>query len=222
MFSFTKELAEVQERKRIIKQKNAAKLPLAELELTTLRSQLSQSLGLRDPEGVPDFRILRAVGGRKYPKPQATSYAVETEKGIFAVVYRLADQAHISRPTKEAGPAILYVSHHSADAELREEPLLAELVKAEPKSTFYAMDVRRWRIAARHRGGTKEFLTPYGSDYFYAIHGIMVDRPYVGQKTFDVLRARHGSRTSATGKCISLRRDGARSRRHSRPCCRAS
>jgi hypothetical protein len=28
----------------------------------------------------------------------------------------------------------------------------------------------------------------YGCDYFYAIHSIMLDRPYVGQRTWDVLR----------------------------------
>ncbi|MCK4629234.1 MAG: hypothetical protein KAT56_09535, partial [Sedimentisphaerales bacterium] len=28
----------------------------------------------------------------------------------------------------------------------------------------------------------------YGCDYFYAIHSIMLDKPYVGQKTYDVLR----------------------------------
>ena len=32
------------------------------------------------------------------------------------------------------------------------------------------------------------FLDLYGSDYFYAIHSIMLDRPYVGQRTYDVLR----------------------------------
>ncbi len=32
------------------------------------------------------------------------------------------------------------------------------------------------------------FLTPYGSDYFYAAHSLMFDEPYLGQKTFDVLR----------------------------------
>ena len=36
--------------------------------------------------------------------------------------------------------------------------------------------------------GQNQFLTPYGSDYFYAIHALMLDQPYVGQKTFDVLR----------------------------------
>jgi dienelactone hydrolase len=135
------------------------------------------------------FRILRASSNRKYPKPHATTYAVETEKGIFAVVYRLSDQAHYSRPTKSNKPAILYVSHHSADAELRDEPILAELVKAEPEVSFYAMDVRGVGESRPDTcGGSDQFLKPYGNDFFYAIHGIMLDRPYVGQKTFDVLR----------------------------------
>ncbi|MCE9563919.1 MAG: prolyl oligopeptidase family serine peptidase [Planctomycetes bacterium] len=149
------------------------------------------SLAIKSPESksVPDFRILRAIGDRKYPKPHATSYAVETEKGVFAVVYRLSDQAHISRPSKDESPEILYVSHHTADAELRDEPLLTELVKAEPKTPFYAMDVRGVGESRPDTcGGSNQFLTPYGNDYFYAIHGIMLDRPYVGQRTFDVLR----------------------------------
>jgi hypothetical protein len=36
--------------------------------------------------------------------------------------------------------------------------------------------------------GENQFLVPYGSDYFYAIHALMLGRPYVGQKTHDVLR----------------------------------
>jgi hypothetical protein len=104
-------------------------------------------------------------------------------------VYRLSDQQHLSRPPEDKGAAILYVSHHSADAELRDEPLLAELVKAEPKTAFYACDVRGVGESRPDTcGGTEQFLAPYGSDYFYAIHGIMLDRPYVGQKTYDVLR----------------------------------
>jgi len=139
--------------------------------------------------GAPDYRILRATGNRRYPKPHTTTYAVKTEDGIFAIVYRLSDQAHFSRPSKDGKPAILYVSHHSADAELRDEPLLGELVKAEPETAFYAMDVRGVGESRPDTcGGSNQFLLPYGNDYFYAIHGIMLDRPYVGQKTFDVLR----------------------------------
>ena len=158
-------------------------------EADALRSRVAGVLKLPKIEGVPDFRILRPATGRRYPKPHATTYAVETEQGVFAVVYRLADEAHYSRPPKDCNPAILYVSHHSADAELRDEPLLAELMKAEPKSAFYAMDVRGVGESRPDScGGPNQFLLPYGSDYFYAIHGIMLDRSYVGQKTHDVLR----------------------------------
>jgi dienelactone hydrolase len=153
-----------------------------------LKKSLAAILKLPERKGVPDFRILRPVGGRKYPAKFATTYAVETEPGAFAVVYRLSDEAHLSRPAKAAGPAVLYMSHHSADAELRDEPLIAELRKAEPKAMVYACDVRGIGESRPDTCGANQFLTPYGSDYFYAIHALMLDRPYVGQKTFDVLR----------------------------------
>lgn len=140
-------------------------------------------------KGVPEYRVLRPVGNRKYPKPHATTYVLETEKPAVTVVYRLSDQAHYSRPPKDEGPAILYVSHHSADAELRDEPLLAELVKAEPKTAFYACDVRGVGESRPDTcGGPGEFTKPYGSDYFYAIHGVMLGESYAAQKTLDLLR----------------------------------
>ena len=60
------------------------------------------------------------------------AYIVETERGVFALVYRLSEP-HLSRPPRETKQAVLYVSHHSADAELRNEPLLRELIKADRK-----------------------------------------------------------------------------------------
>lgn len=154
---------------------------------------------------VPRYRIIRPHGpSRKYPKPYACTYAVETERlvapnaandgrrgptlsSIHAVVYRLADERLMSRPPQSGPRAVLYVSHHSADVELREEPLISEVMKAEPKAAFFTCDVRG---VGESRPGTAgdSFLEPYGSDYFYAIHSLMLDRPYVGQKTYDVLR----------------------------------
>jgi hypothetical protein len=138
--------------------------------------------------GVPEYRILRASGSRKYPKPHATTYAVETERGVFALVYRLAEQRHDARPPRSTARAILYVAHHSSDAELRDEPLLARLVQDEPQAVLYICDVRGIGESRPDTCGPNQFLTPYGNDYFYAIHGLMLDAPYVGQKTFDVLR----------------------------------
>jgi dienelactone hydrolase len=159
------------------------------LEAGPLGKSLESALKLPKRGEAPDYRILRPVANRKYPRPHATTYVIETEEPAVAVVYRLSDAPHLSRPPKDEGPATLYVSHHSADAELRDEPLLAELVKAEPKAAFYAMDVRGVGESRPDTcGGSNQFLTPYGSDYFYAIYGVMLDRPYAGQKTYDVIR----------------------------------
>jgi dienelactone hydrolase len=143
----------------------------------------------RIPRAEPvEYRILRPLAKRNYPKPAATCYAVETETDVFAVVTKLSNAGHQSRPPRGNGPAILYISHHSADAELRDEPLIAELIKADPDVPFFACDVRGIGESRHNTAGSDQFLKPYGSDYFYAIHSLMLDRPYVGQKTFDVLR----------------------------------
>jgi pimeloyl-ACP methyl ester carboxylesterase len=113
---------------------------------------------------------------------------VETEPGIYAIVYRLSDERLMSQPPKGQKRAILYIAHHSSDAELRDEPLISELLKAEPDSAFYTCDVRGIGESQPDTCNPNSFLHPYGCDYFYAIHSIMLDRPYVGQKTYDVLR----------------------------------
>jgi dienelactone hydrolase len=140
------------------------------------------------PVEPPEYRILRPLPSRNYPRRHATTYAVETEPGIFALVTRLADQPLYARPPQGPEQAILYVAHHSADAELRDEPLVRDLLTAHKDVASYACDVRGIGESRPDTCGADQFLRPYGSDYFYAIHSIMLDRPYVGQKTHDVLR----------------------------------
>jgi dienelactone hydrolase len=169
----------------------------ASQELTSLRGRLNPEevvqavkdvLKLPRVGEVADYRILRELSGRKYPQPHATTYAVETEPGVFALVYRLSAESLESRPPRGPARSILYVAHQSSDAELREEPLIRGLLTAEPESTFFACDVRGIGESRPDTCGQNTFLQPYGSDFFYAIHGLMLDRPYVGQKTFDLLR----------------------------------
>jgi dienelactone hydrolase len=176
VFSFTHEKSKALAKKR------------DRFERDALVQAVAESLHLPKRKGVPDFRILRGVGNRKYPKPGASVYAVETEPGVHALVYRVADKRIDSRPERGAKRAVLYVAHHSSDVELREEPFVAELMKTEPTSAFYTCDVRGIGESRPDTCGADSFLRPYGADYFYAIHSIMLDRPYVGQKTHDVLR----------------------------------
>jgi dienelactone hydrolase len=171
------------------REKSLALVPLRpKFSRDELKQAVATALRIPDRKGVPDFRILRPLGDRQYPKPHATTYAIETERGVFALVYRLSDQPHLSRPPRTEGRAILYIAHQSSDSELREEPLIAELLNEEPRSTFYACDVRGIGESQPDTCGVNQFLAPYGSDYFYAIHSLMLDAPYAGQKTLDVLQ----------------------------------
>jgi dienelactone hydrolase/pimeloyl-ACP methyl ester carboxylesterase len=176
LFSFTQQRAQALQRKR------------GAIGGDELKKLVRETLHLPERNGVADYRILRGSGARRYPKKFSATYAVETEPGVFALVYRLDDESLISRPPRGAKRAILYVSHQSSDAELRAESLIADIIKSEPNSAVFTCDVRGIGESQPDTCGAKSFLTPYGSDYFYAIHSIMLDRPYVGQKTHDVLR----------------------------------
>lgn len=134
----------------------------------------------------PDYRILRSVGTRKYPKPHYCTYAVETEPGVQALVIRLSDEQLTSR-LPQAKSAVLYVSHRSADRELREDAFVKELIDGAGDAAVFAMDVRGIGESQPDTCGKDQFLRLYGSDYFYAAHGEMLGRPVLGQRTGDVL-----------------------------------
>ncbi len=136
----------------------------------------------------PDYRNWRYLGSRGYPSPHAMAYTVDTEPGIQAIVYRLTDERWHSRPPRAGTRAILYVAHLSSDSELRDEPLVKEVMQAEPDVPVFACDVRGIGESLPQTCNPGSFHSDYGNDYFYAIHSLMLDRPYLGQKTFDVLR----------------------------------
>ena len=137
---------------------------------------------------VPSYRNLPPLYDRKYPKMGCATYAVQSEPGIFALVHLLTEKLHQSRPTQGIPRAVLYVAHMSSDAEMRREPLVAELVQAEPTASFYACDLRGVGDSQPNTCGVDRFLKNYGSDYFYASQGMMLDKPYIGQRTFDLLQ----------------------------------
>ena len=175
VFSFTKQFSESLKKKRHTP------------DTESLKKAVVSNLKLPARNGVPNFRILRPSSDRLYPQKFAATYAIETEPSILAIVYRLSDAPLLSRPPVGLKRAVLYVSHHSADDELRNDATLKELILGEPNSAVFACDVRGIGESKPNTCGDN-FLAPYGSDYFYAAHSNMLNYPYVGQKTFDVLR----------------------------------
>jgi dienelactone hydrolase len=177
VFSFTRELSLRLAKKR------------GNVSGDELKRALRRVLKLRTAtDKAPDYRIMRYLSSRDYPKAHAISYGIETEPGIFALTYMLSDERWYSRPPRGGKRAVLYVSHQSSDAELRDEPLIKEVMKAESDALVFACDVRGIGESRPETCGVNSFRSAYGCDYFYAIHSLMLDRPYVGQKTFDVLR----------------------------------
>lgn len=138
----------------------------------------------------PEFRILRnRRTNRRYPLRYATTYLVETEPGVHAWVYRLSGEySLVSRPPSGAPRAMLYISHNSADAELRDEPLVKEIIEQEKDAAIFTCDVRGVGESQPDTCGENSYRHAYGSDYFYAIHGVMLNRPMVTQRVWDVLR----------------------------------
>jgi cephalosporin-C deacetylase-like acetyl esterase len=159
------------------------------LSLSKLQAEVVKVLRLPSrPEATPDYRIWRHLGSRGYPAPHAIAYSVETESDIHAIVYRLTAERWQSRPPRQGQRAVLYVPDLSSDAELRNEPLIRELANAEPDTPIFTCDVRGVGESQPDTCSPGSFHSAYGNDYFYAIHSLMLDRPYLGQKTFDLLR----------------------------------
>lgn len=151
-----------------------------------LKKAIINTLKIPSFKNIPYFRILRPVSDRDYPKKYAGIYLLETEPNIHIPVYRLDDNNLLSRPPKGFKRAILYVSHQSADNELRQEEFLHKIINNEPDAAVFSFDVRGVG-ETQPNTCSGDFTHPYGSDYFYAGHSTIFDYPYAGQKTYDVL-----------------------------------
>lgn len=151
-----------------------------------LKEKIVETLKLPNRIRRPPVRILRPLSRRGYPAPYVVPYAVQSEPGIHAVAYWLSGERWYSRPPR-GKQATLYVSHRSADEELRSEPLIRDALGQSPAIPMIAVDVRGVGESQPNTCAPGSFDSPYGCDYFYAIHSVMLDRPYVGQKVHDVL-----------------------------------
>lgn len=176
IFSFTSSLAIEQKEKR------------GNLQGSELFDAVKKVLRLPSYDGIPYYRILRPQGkARLYPATNAGNYAVETEAGIFVMLYRLHNDRLTSRIPRGLQKAILYISDISADDELRNEPLLKEMAGNMDDTAIFACDVRGTG-ELQPNTAIQNFFHPYGSDYMYAAYSLMLNYPYTGQKTFDILK----------------------------------
>ena len=64
---------------------------------------------------------------------------------------------------------------------------MRELIEADPEAAFHTCDVRGIGESTPQTTSLNN-SDEYNTDYFYSSHGLMLDYPYIGQRTLDVLR----------------------------------
>jgi dienelactone hydrolase len=151
-----------------------------------LKAAVLKKLAIKIPESVPAHRILRQLFCESTP-PHVffNRFAVETEPGITAILNQRYDRDLYHIPA--AANAVLYIPHLSAYEELK----YGLKLDFETDSLLFGLDVRGIgeTIPRTCNILDENFFSPYNYDYFYASQAIMLGKPYLGGKVFDVLSA---------------------------------
>lgn len=142
-----------------------------------LKRAVRRLLGLpKTPAEPPHFRIPRPIG---VAGKVCARYAIETERDIRAVLYKRLVRREWGH-TLDVEPEVhLLLPHLSAEEDLARESF------AEP---LYALDVRGLGESQPESHGGGGFFQPYGMDYMFHGHGLLLGQSYLGRRVFDVFR----------------------------------
>lgn len=149
--------------------------------LTTpqLKRVVSRSLDLARPRSAPHYRCLRST---RAPGRSCARYAVDTEAGIRAILYKTMDSSFTHTLDVER-TVTLFLPHLSSETDLAEDTLIRKLARSGP---LYSLDVRG--LGESMPDDDRDFFHSYGVDYMHNGHGSMLGQSYLGRRVFDVLR----------------------------------
>ena len=148
------------------------------LEAITLKNRLKKLLNIITPP-IPHYRILRPthIDGQTFAR-----YAIETESGIRAMMKKRMEKPQYSY-TLDVGETIhLYLPHLSSEEDIKNDPLAISLKKSHE---LCALDVRGFGESMPE--DINQFLHPYGMDYMFHGHGVLLGQSYLGCRVYDVL-----------------------------------
>ena len=180
------------------------------LSADELREKLAAMLGIKNALPLaPYYRQLRpACLGEKKDKIFAR-YLMETEENMRVPMFLYQRPEAYYHIPQELGDVELYVPHQDA----KEEILAMNL--PEDKSIF-GVDYRG--VGEVRPDGcdqySRDFFAPYLYDYHFASLGLLLGKPYVGGRVWDILNAiallkQHGAqkitlRCSGIGRIVAL------------------
>ena len=151
------------------------------LDTDALSQILERALVLPSRSGPPHYRILRARGGDAKPYARHASFALETERGIQAILHLLGARAYYHLPRLER--ATLYVPHISSQQDVLDG------YAPQDEEHLFCLDVRGVGQSMALTCANADYFAPYGNDYFYTSYANMLGEPYVGRRVHDLLSA---------------------------------
>jgi len=114
----------------------------------------------------------------------ACQYLVDTEPGIQSVVNTYGKKHD---PTDFPGKNVtLYLGNTSGSADLASLPWVRKM--ASGNKIMAVVDPRGMGHSTPLTCGNTDHFHYYGFEYNYAAYGLMMNRPYLGQRVFDVLQ----------------------------------
>ena len=165
VFDFTRERA------------NAIARP--KLSQAELKRRVGNLLALPKRDSDPHYRILRQRGRDTERYAHHSSFAVESEPGIQAILHLLSNErSYFHFPDRKE--ATLYVPHVSSQQDVIDGV-------APDCDPLFAVDVRSIGQSVPLTCAGRDFFAPYGNDYFYASYSEMFGESYLGRRVHDLL-----------------------------------
>ena len=152
------------------------------LDKARLVQRLTARLQLSRKRSLPHYRVLRPahLDGRTIAR-----YGVETEDGIQALMHKCLAAPPRPYSLDVEGEVHLYLPHVSAEDDLQDDVLAIALRRQHP---LYALDVRGLGESIP-TPAEEAFFHPYGMDYMFHGHGLLLGQSYLGRRLHDVLSA---------------------------------
>jgi len=169
VFDFTKKMAA---------EISVSRKPVA---LPVLKKMICEVLAINDHPIIPHYRVPRNRWKDAGKYNFHSSYAVETEPGIQAILHVFGNKDYKGNCFPKLKKITLYIPHVSS----REDVAADEAPHCD--GPLLALDVRGMGQTMALTCADDNFFTPYGSDYFYASYANMFGKPYLGRRVHDLL-----------------------------------
>ncbi|HOL22951.1 MAG TPA: hypothetical protein PLQ41_08900, partial [bacterium] len=142
---------------------------------------IKKILNINVPKAIPHYRVLRPFYTES-DKYITCRYAVETDRNIVSVLYKRTTEISRASVLEVENEIHLYIPHISAIEDMENDMLATSILS---KGPLYALDVRG--IGVSMPENPEDFSNPYGYDYMLKSYGLMLGKPYPGQRVYDVL-----------------------------------